>query len=251
MSKFTDLCLCLFLLLVGCSETASVAGTAEEPNELAVLESSSSIEVVESSSDVAYSSSALSSSSEKAADIVSSSSLNVPSSSAEVPPSSSSVEDPGSSSTSSSSSVESGFVVSSSSDKTQTGTKPGTDKLDFYLEQFGIADSSFGGLLAGSAENQKSNTTPGTGDTTEQGSAMAPEFDGPWPHVFVKGNIGALEYFFPKAVVIYADLIDSIQSGTASEECKLYMLNVKGNSKSVGHVLAHVSEDTVTVLDIT
>jgi hypothetical protein len=29
------------------------------------------------------------------------------------------------------------------------------------------------------------------------------------------------------------------------------MLNVKGNSKSVGHVLAHVSEDTVTVLDIT
>jgi hypothetical protein len=113
--------------------------------------------------------------------------------------------------------------------------------------QFGLADSGFSGLLAGRAKEERVQT-PGTGDTTE--AAMATEFDGPWPHPFVKGNIGALEYFFPEAVKKYADLIDSIRSGTASEECRLYMQNVDGNSESVGHMLAYVSEDTVKVLDI-
>lgn len=252
MSKFTDLCLCLFLLLVGCSETASVAGTAEEPNELAVLESSSSIEVVESSSDVAYSSSALSSSSEKAADIVSSSSAPVDMrSSSSSERLSSSSEWPSSSSLLSSSSFENGSVFSSSSEgKAQSGTKPDLGSLEYYLAQFGLAGSP-DDLLAGRSTVEKGSTLPGGSDTTEQGGPVAvTEFDGPWPHPFVKRNIGALEYFFPDAAREYADLINSIKDGSAGDDCRLYMLNVEGNSKSVGHMLGKVSEESIEVLNI-
>ena len=252
MSKFTDLCLCLFLLLVGCSETASVAGTAEEPNELAVLESSSSIEVVESSSDVAYSSSALSSSSEKAADIVSSSSAPVDMrSSSSSEGLSSSSEWPSSSSLLSSSSFENGSVFSSSSEgKAQSGTKPDLGSLEYYLAQFGLAGSP-DDLLAGRSTVEKGSTSPGGSDTTEQGGPVAvTEFDGPWPHPFVKQNIGALEYFFPDAAREYADLINSIKDGSAGDDCRLYMLNVEGNSKSVGHMLGKVSEESIEVLNI-
>ena len=252
MSKFTDLCLCLFLLLVGCSETASVAGTAEEPNELAVLDSSSSIEVVESSSDVAYSSSALSSSSEKAADIVSSSSAPVDMrSSSSSERLSSSSEWPSSSSLLSSSSFENGSVFSSSSEgKAQSGTKPDLGSLEYYLAQFGLAGSP-DDLLAGRSTVEKGSTSPGGSDTTEQGGPVAvTEFDGPWPHPFVKQNIGALEYFFPDAAREYADLINSIKDGSAGDDCRLYMLNVEGNSKSVGHMLGKVSEESIEVLNI-
>ena len=248
MNKFTDLCLCLFLLLVGCSETASVAGTAEEPNELAVLESSSSIEVVESSSDVAYSSSALSSSSEKAADIVSSSSAPVDMrSSSSSERLSSSSEWPSSSSLLSSSSFENGSVFSSSSEgKAQSGTKPDLGSLEYYLAQFGLAGSP-DDLLAGRSTVEKGSTSPGGG---QDGEAAATEFDGPWPHPFVKQNIDALEYFFPDAAKEYADLINSIKDGSAGDDCRLYMLNVEGNSKSVGHMLGKVSEESIEVLNI-
>ena len=48
----------------------------------------------------------------------------------------------------------------------------------------------------------------------------------------------------------YAGLIDSIKAGQAEDGCWLYMMNVYGNDKSVGYVLADVSENKVVVLDI-
>ena len=92
--------------------------------------------------------------------------------------------------------------------------------------------------------------TEETDSDTAPGQAAATEFDGPWPHRFVKQNIGALEYFFPDAADEYAGLIDSIKAGQAEDGCWLYMMNVYGNDKSVGYVLADVSENKVVVLDI-
>jgi hypothetical protein len=118
------------------------------------------------------------------------------------------------------------------------------NSLDHYVDELGLnINQVYEGAMA-------TKLTEETDSDTAPGQAAATEFDGPWPHRFVKQNIGALEYFFPDAADEYAGLIDSIKAGQAEDGCWLYMMNVYGNDKSVGYVLADVSENKVVVLDI-
>lgn len=180
-------CLC-----TGCSGNLDVAGTAEEPNECANNDSSSS-----------------------------------------TPASSSSLEP----------------VPYSSSEKNTESQANKPITLESYIAQFGIDSLQFDdAVLAGKAE--ASQTPPPEASDPSKQSASATEFDGPWPHPFVKQNIDALNHYFPEAVNEFAGLIDSIKDGTADENCKLYMLNVFGDSKTIGFVLADVAKDTISVIDI-
>ena len=258
MKKF-DLLVPMMALFVaclnfGCSESTKITGTAEEPNEFAVVLSSSSLAL--SSEGVASSSSAFlppndgknsSSSFEKVES--SSSSLENSGAKSFAAESSSSVEPEVSSSSQvqvSSSSVE---ESSSSAPPPQGGKMSSSsfenpNSLEYYIEELGLNINQLyeGVMAAKSTEETDSDTAPG--------QAAATEFDGPWPHRFVKQNIGALDYFFPDAADEYAALIDSIKAGQAEDGCWLYMMNVYGDDKSVGYVLADVNENKVVVLDI-
>ena len=199
------LCACAVMLATGCGDSDRLAGTSEEGNELAEHISSSSDEV--SSSSMMLSSS-LGQDGQKP----------IPSSSSRIA-SSSSVK------SSSSSEIREPFEVSSSSAKGETHTppiyerepKPGS--LDSYLVQFNLkSDVLDKGLLSMKVDyskdaNPKEPLPP---------SASATEFDGPWPHKFVKQNIVALGHFF----------------------------NVYEDGKSAGFVLAEIAKDTIKVLDI-
>ena len=79
---------------------------------------------------------------------------------------------------------------------------------------------------------------------------MVTEFDGPWPHVFVKQNIDALSYFFPEAAKKYAGLIAEIKKDSVNDGCKLYMMNVSGNENSIGFAIVDIAADAVTVLNV-
>ena len=267
MKKF-DLLVPMMALFVaclnfGCSESTKITGTAEEPNEFAVVLSSSSIavsseSVVSSSSEflppddgknssssfekVESSSSSLENSGAKSFAVESSSSVEpeVSSSSIASEVSSSSQEQISSSSVEESSSSalppQSGTMSSSSVEN--------PNSLKYYIDELGLnINQVYEGAMA-------TKLTEETDSDTAPGQAAATEFDGPWPHRFVKQNIGALEYFFPDAADEYAGLIDSIKAGQAEDGCWLYMMNVYGNDKSVGYVLADVSENKVVVLDI-
>ena len=236
----------------GCSDSVEVTGTAEDPNELAIVESSSSL-VVYSSSEEESSSSESSSSSEKGVTQPESSDANdkARSSSSCTLEESSSSQETLSSSSLSSSSLSSSSVVESSSSKAppQGGINSSCstvkqNSLDYYVEVLGLNRNQVyeGVMAARSKEEMDFDTGPGEG--------MATEFDGPWPHPFVKQNLPALEYFFPDAAEEYAELIESIKAGTADENCRLYMLNVDGNANTLGFVIADVAEEVVTVLDI-
>lgn len=247
----------------GCSESTKITGTAEEPNEFAVVLSSSSIavsseSVVSSSSEflppddgknssssfekMESSSSSLENSGAKSFAVESSSSVEpeVSSSSIASEVSSSSQEQISSSSveeSSSSASPPQGGTMSSSSVENP-------NSLKYYIDELGLnINQVYEGAMA-------TKLTEETDSDTAPGQAAATEFDGPWPHRFVKQNIGALEYFFPDAADEYAGLIDSIKAGQAEDGCWLYMMNIYGNDKSVGYVLADVSENKVVVLDI-
>lgn len=236
----------------GCSDSPKLTGTAEETNEFAFVVSSSSEEESSSSGMLPYSSSekfSPESSSGKEDAVSSSSSLEnsgVVSSAAES--SSSMLSESSSSSLKQESS--SSFEESSSSAAPPQGGKLSSssianpNSLEYYIEELGLnAHQVYEGAMATKLTEEKdSDTAPG--------QAAATEFDGPWPHRFVKQNIGALEYFFPNAADEYAGLIDSIKAGQAEDGCWLYMMNVYGNDKSVGYVLADVSENKVVVLDI-
>ena len=267
MKKF-DLLVPMMALFVaclnfGCSESTKITGTAEEPNEFAVVLSSSSIavsseSVVSSSSEflppddgknssssfekVESSSSSLENSGAKSFAVESSSSVEpeVSSSSIASEVSSSSQEQISSSSVEESSSSTlppQGGTMSSSSVENP-------NSLKYYIDELGLnINQVYEGAMA-------TKLTEETDSDTAPGQAAATEFDGPWPHRFVKQNIGALEYFFPDAADEYAGLIDSIKAGQAEDGCWLYMMNVYGNDKSVGYVLADVSENKVVVLDI-
>lgn len=267
MKKF-DLLVPMMALFVaclnfGCSESTKITGTAEEPNEFAIVLSSSSIavsseSVVSSSSEflppddgknssssfekVESSSSSLENSGAKSFAVESSSSVEpeVSSSSIASEVSSSSQEQISSSSveeSSSSAPPPQGGTMSSSSVENPNSLKNYIDELGLNINQV------YEGAMA-------TKLTEETDSDTAPGQAAATEFDGPWPHRFVKQNIGALEYFFPDAADEYAGLIDSIKAGQAEDGCWLYMMNVYGNDKSVGYVLADVSENKVVVLDI-
>ena len=151
------LCLCAALFVVGCGDSGTFAGTSEEGNELAERFSSSFDEASSSSGG-----------------------------SLAIDRSSSSVK------SSSSSEILEPFEGVSSSDRGETKTppiyehepKPGS--LDSYLIQFNLkSDVLDKGLLSMKIDYSKdvnlSEPLPP--------SASATEFDGPWPHKFVKQNM--------------------------------------------------------------
>jgi hypothetical protein len=228
------LCLCAALFAVGCGDSGTFAGTSEEGNELAERISSSSDEESSSSGTNAVDPAKGSSSSR----VVSSSSRIASSSSVKL---------------SSSSEIREPFEGVSSSDKGETKTppiyervpKPGS--LDSYLVQFNLkSDVLDKGLLSMKIDYSKdvnlSEPLPP--------SASATEFDGPWPHKFVKQNIHALYNYFPTAAEEYSEIVDSIMKGSLDANCGLYMFNVYGDGKSAGFVLAGIAMDTIKVLDI-
>ena len=214
---FIAVCFC-----AGCSDSHKLAGTAEETNEFAFVVSSSSF----SSSSLENSgvgSSAVESSSSEEPEVSSSSQKQESSSSEEG--SSSSVGAP-QSGTQSSSSLEN------------------PNSLEYYIEELGLnVNQLYENVLAAGLTEEKDSDTA-------SGQAVAAEFDGPWPHQFVKENIGVLPYFFPEAADEYAGLVDSIESELADSGCGLYMMNVYGNEKAIAYVVADITADKIVVMDV-
>ena len=261
----------MVLLCTGCSESDKLAGTAEEPNELAyqdqplsssekpdTLESSSSKQVKSSSSSSEQAKSSSSSSLEPAKPKSSSSSKDdeKPSTSSSAPASSSSSELPpdgndpfdGDKNESSSSSK----IPASSSSKdpgdgdTQsppTQTTPKQPTLSDYIAYFGLEDMPFDTTVMASVAMREESSSP-----QDPPSAQASEFDRVGAHQFVKENIAALSIYFPQAAKQYSELVEAIANDSA--ECGLYMLNIRGSNETAGHLLTGVSADTMTVVDI-
>ena len=257
------LCLCAALFAVGCGDSGTFAGTSEETNEMAENissnsvdeESSSSFDVQEphpesissSAQKTSSSSRALSSSSR----VASSSSRVVSSSSAKI--SSSSQEQSSSSSKQKDNTNTSKYSSSSFDGDTHTPPiheqDPNSNSLDSYLKLFKLDSGSFDGGVLSATFDVSESVIPGD-PVDNPPTASATEFDGPWPHKFVKQNIVALGHFFPNAEKEYSDIVNAIKNDTLDANCGLYMLNVYGDGKAAGFVLANIVKDTITVLDI-
>lgn len=261
----------MVLLCTGCSESDKLAGTAEEPNELAyqdqessssekpdTLTSSSSKQVKSSSSSSEHAKSSSSSSKEPAKPKSSSSSKapEKPSTSSSAPGSSSSSELPphgvepfdGDQNESSSSSK----IPASSSSKdpgdgdTQsppTQTTPKQPTLSDYIAFFGLEDMPFDTVVMASVAMREASSSP-----QDPPSAQTSEFDRVGAHQFVKENIATLSTYFPQAAKQYSELVEAIANDSA--KCGLYMLNIRGSNETAGHLLTGVSADTMTVVDI-
>lgn len=214
---FIAVCFC-----AGCSDSHKLTGTAEETNEFAFVVSSSS-----------FSSSSLENSGVGSSAVESSSSVEPEVSSSSQKQESSSSEE---GSSSSAAPPHSGTQSSSSLEN--------PNSLEYYIEELGLNVNQLyeNVLAAGLTEEKDSDTAPG--------QAVATEFDGPWPHQFVKENIGVLPYFFPEAADEYAGLVDSIESGLADSGCGLYMMNVYGNEKAIAYVVADITVDKIVVMDV-
>lgn len=235
----------------GCSDSPKLTGTAEETNEFAFVVSSSDEGAYSSSDELLSSSSEISSSSERSSSSSSSSKGDAVSSSSRLDDGgevSSAVESSSSmlsESSSSSQKQESSSSVAAPQGGTQSSSsRENPNSLEYYIEELGLNVNQLyeNVLAAGLTEEKDSDTAPG--------QAMATEFDGPWPHRFVKENIGALSYFFPEAADEYAGLVDSIESGLADSGCGLYMMNVYGNEKAIAYVVADITADKIVVMDV-
>ncbi|MBR6450967.1 MAG: hypothetical protein IKS96_13740, partial [Fibrobacter sp.] len=174
--------------------------------------------------------------------VVSSSSAKISSSSQEQPSSSSKQKDNTS-------------KYSSSSSEGDAKTPPiseqnsNSNSLDSYLKLFKVDSGSFDGGVLSATFDVSESVIPGD-PVDNPPKASATEFDGPWPHKFVKQNIVALGHFFPNAEKEYSEIVSAIKNDTLDANCGLYMLNVYGDGKAAGFVLANIAKDTITVLDI-
>ena len=275
--KKTVFCAFAMLFVVGCGDTERLAGTSEETNDFAEYVSSSS----EHDEDISSSSSKSSSSkttkpaeSSSSSQKISSSSRVASSSSVKLS-SSSKIPEPAEGSSSSVKQSSSSRVASSSSEKwssssehvntsqkTSSSSEPGESthtpptetavpnpySLDYYLKSFALDSGKFdNGVLSAKVEREKGESAH---DGEKPPAASDTEFDGPWPHKFVKQNIDAIGLYFPNASKDYSEIIAAIKNETLDENCGLYMFNVRGDGSSAGFVVADIAKDTVTVLDI-
>ena len=251
----------MVLLCTGCSESDKLAGTAEEPNELAYQDQeSSSSEQIKSSSSSSEREKSSSSSSKEPAKPKSSSSSKAPekpgtsssapgsSSSSELPPEGINPPDGNDEGKSSSSSVASSSSFKDPGDgdthtppQSSTPDKPYT--LSEYIAYFGLEDMPFDTTVMASVAMRDDSSSP-----QDPPSAQASEFDGIGVHQFVKQNIYALSDLFPIAAKQYKELVNAIANDSA--ECGLYLLNIRGSSENVGHLLTKVTPDSMTVVDI-
>ena len=254
---------------VGCSDSQKITGTSEEENEVIAREessssagpetiSSSSSKKVESSSskDVASMSSSSSEVHFSTDSQNFSSSVEIASSSSELASSSSSSELASSSSSSvesSSSSAESSSsseppIFDNSSSSSRPGAAEGTNPNTFgyYISAFALDSAAFDSTVMASAIVYVE--PPSASLPTSSSSTTPKEFKVPGLHQFTKDNIDTLKLKFPTAVRKYKDLVTAIENGSA--ECNLYLYNVQGDVRTVGHVVANITADTITVLDI-
>ena len=260
----------MVLLCSGCSESDKLAGTAEEPNELAyqdqessssekpdTLESSSSKQVKSSSSSSERAKSSSSSSLEPAKPKSSSSSKDdeKPATSSSTPASSSSsekppqgIQPPDENDKSSSSSVPSSSSFKDPGDgdthtPPQSSTPENPPSLSDYIAIFGLEDKPFDTTVMASIATKEDTSSP-----QQPPAAQTSEFDRIGVHQFVKQNIYALQDLFPIAAKQYKELATAIANDSA--ECGLYLLNIRGSSENVGHLLTNVTPDSMTVVDI-
>lgn len=260
----------MVLLCTGCSESDKLAGTAEEPNELAyqdqvssssekpdTLESSSSKQVKSSSSSSERAKSSSSSSLEPAKPKSSSSVVDndKPGTSSSAPASSSSsekppqgIQPPDENDKSSSSSVPSSSSFKDPGDgdthsPPQSSTPENPPSLSDYIAIFGLEDMPFDTTVMASIATKEDTSSP-----QQPPAAQTSEFDRIGVHQFVKQNIFALQDLFPIAAKQYKELATAIANDSA--ECGLYLLNIRGSSENVGHLLTNVTPDSMTVVDI-
>lgn len=258
----------MVLLCSGCSESDKLAGTAEEPNELAYQDQvsssskepdtliSSSSERVKSSSSSSEKTSSSSSSQEPVKPKSSSSQEpNKPKSSSSAPASSSSsekppqgIQPPDENDKSSSSSVPSSSSFKDPGDgdthtPPQSSTPENPPSLSDYIAIFGLEDMPFDTTVMASIATKEDTSSP-----QQPPAAQTSEFDRIGVHQFVKQNIYALQDLFPIAAKQYKELATAIANDSA--ECGLYLLNIRGSSENVGHLLTNVTPDSMTVVDI-
>lgn len=259
----------MVLLCTGCSESDKLAGTAEEPNELAYQDQvsssskepdtliSSSSERVKSSSSSSEKTSSSSSSLEPAKPKSSSSVVDndKPGTSSSAPASSSSsekppqgIQPPDENDKSSSSSVPSSSSFKDPGDgdthsPPQSSTPENPPSLSDYIAIFGLEDMPFDTTVMASIATKEDTSSP-----QQPPAAQTSEFDRIGVHQFVKQNIFALQDLFPIAAKQYKELATAIANDSA--ECGLYLLNIRGSSENVGHLLTNVTPDSMTVVDI-
>ena len=125
----------------------------------------------------------------------------------------------------------------------QSSTPENPPSLSDYIAIFGLEDMPFDTTVMASVAMREESSSP-----QDPPSAQATEFDGIGVHQFVKQNIYALQDLFPIAAKQYKELATAIANDSA--ECGLYLLNIRGSSETVGHLLTGVSADTMTVVDI-
>lgn len=259
----------MVLLCTGCSESDKLAGTAEEPNELAYQDQvsssskepdtliSSSSERVKSSSSSSEKTSSSSSSQEpvkpkSSSSVVdndkpgTSSSAPASSSSSEKPPQG--IQPPDENDKSSSSSVPSSSSFKDPGDgdthsPPQSSTPENPPSLSDYIAIFGLEDMPFDTTVMASIATKEDTSSP-----QQPPAAQTSEFDRIGVHQFVKQNIFALQDLFPIAAKQYKELATAIANDSA--ECGLYLLNIRGSSENVGHLLTKVTPDSMTVVDI-
>lgn len=217
--------------LSACSESKDVTGTAVEPNEIALQESSSSLSEVFSSDNAAPTEPVEdndpepSGTSQAAYDLSSSSNAFSNDISADAEP----------------------------TDSPNDGNKSATDSktLDFRLTQYGLTDDySFDSGVYGTAVSQDQNTLvpPETPTDSTPVEATATPFDGPGVKRFDENTMPALYTYFPETA---DNLMAAVARAQATDStCNLYMVNVRGETRWLGYVLAGVTADTLTFLDI-
>ena len=233
------------LSCAGCGDSGTYAGTSEETNEVAENESSSSIDEGVSSSSAEFEASSSSVSSGRL--VISSGVEENMSSSSGQNKSSADFNSPSEASSSSESSDSRPTIIPSE-------RKNGS--LDYYLHLFALSDGKFDSNVMATAvvrdSNRDSDRDTGVNPPNANShSASATEFDAvDQVHRFVKQNVAALKYLFPKASQEYVELAAAIADGSADENCGLYLLNVRGDENSAGHILAEITSHTATVLDI-
>lgn len=237
-------------LWVGCSDSQKVTGTSEEENEVIARDESSSSSLPEgksSSSSKNVEPELSSCSSEKDTQTASSSSDKEKSSSSDAPVESSSSFAESSSSVESSSSLEPPFYNSSSSDRPGAveGSTNNPNTFDYYVSTFSLDSVAFDSSVIASAIVY---VEPPPATLPVSSSSTPKEFRESGLHQFTKDNIDTLKLKFPKAVKRYKDLITAIENDSA--ECNLYLYNVNGSAQAAGHILAGITPDSITVVDV-
>ena len=236
-----------FAMFTACSDNASVAGTAVEPNQQAYENISSSSDVVSSSSAPKTATSSASVPQSSSVNPASSSSgENTAASFATPTPASSSEDQTNQVHASSSSNPESSSTMTPPVENPQSssginddnpGVQEPTNRLGDFIRQYS-ADVEFD-------ENVLAYHLVGC-DPCEQGEicAATPAIYEEFRHAVFYSEVDSdvIKYLFPKAENL-------ISTRTKPLECPLRLLNVETRSNT-GFVLTRISADTLTVVDL-